>query len=366
MANLTLKAVAIFLLCSYSSVRFLVPLISQELLSRCLGSVIFVVASYLIAARVTSGGKIASTRGKSVLITGCDTGMGNALARRLDGLGFRVFAGCLSEHGEGAAGLRQGCSEKLTVIQLDVTSDKEVKEAVSLVEATLAKSGDVLWGVVNNAGVAVFGVVEWISMDAFQKVMDINVWGMVRVTKAFLPLIRKSKGRIVNMSSVLGRFSSPYCAAYCMTKYAVQSFTDVLRIEMFQWGVKAVIVEPGTFSAGSSAMLKEDTLTSGMDSVWNSTPMEVRQAYGEDHFQSVKTALIMPILKTTHSSIVPVIKAYTSALTDENPNDRYFPSNVLCKCIAWANYYLPAAVMDCGLNLYLYLLLAKLQGLKVN
>ncbi|XP_022110912.1 D-beta-hydroxybutyrate dehydrogenase, mitochondrial-like [Acanthaster planci] len=394
--KLALQAVAIFLFCSYTSVRFLVPLMGQEFLSRCLGTVLCGVSSVCIASYATRGGKIANFRDKAVLITGCDTGMGNALARRLDGMGFRVFAGCLeAEYGEGAAGLRAECSERLKVIQMDVTSDKEVVEAVTAVEETLAKTGDavcfftwegscdilnrkiintslcfiyntVLWGVVNNAGVLTFGMVEWICLDAFKKVMEVNTWGMVRVTKAFLPLIRKSKGRIVNMSSVLGRFSSPYCTPYCMTKYAVQAFTDALRVELFPWGVKAVIVEPGTFSAGTSVMLREGILNSGMERVWRSAPEEVRQAYGEDHFQSVKKALIMPILKTTHGSIVPVIDAYTSALTDEIPKDRYFPSNAMCKCIAWAHYYLPASIMDAVANLYLAFFCAKLQGLETS
>ncbi|MPC60890.1 D-beta-hydroxybutyrate dehydrogenase, mitochondrial [Portunus trituberculatus] len=168
------------------------------------------------------------TAGKAVLITGCDSGFGFALAKHLDSLGFRVVAGCLAQDGEGAKQLRASASPRLHTIQLDITSVDEVRHAVQEVEA-LIPEGEVLWGLVNNAGLSTFGEVEWVQEHTFRKILEVNLMGMVTVTKAFLPLIRKAKGRVVNVSSMYGRMGNVRRSPYVLSKYAVEGFTDCLR-----------------------------------------------------------------------------------------------------------------------------------------
>ncbi|KAG0722639.1 D-beta-hydroxybutyrate dehydrogenase, mitochondrial [Chionoecetes opilio] len=141
--------------------------------------------------------------------------------------GFRVMAGCLALDGEGANQLRASASPRLHTIQLDVTSTDEVGRAVQEVE-DLILEGEVLWAVVNNAGLSTFGEVEWVQEHTFRKILDVNVMGMVAVTKAFLPFIRQAKGRVVNMASMYGRMGNVMRGPYVLSKYAVEGFTDCL------------------------------------------------------------------------------------------------------------------------------------------
>ena len=141
MAALTIANVAVFILCLCISLALIVPRIGQEFLSKCVGCISSVAISSLIAGRVLRG-SIPSIQGKAVLVTCCDTGIGNALARHLDRLGFRVFAGCLFAKRPEALRLKEECSERLEVIQLDVTSDQQVSEAVASLESVLAATGD--------------------------------------------------------------------------------------------------------------------------------------------------------------------------------------------------------------------------------
>ncbi|NXX06134.1 BDH protein, partial [Larus smithsonianus] len=133
---------------------------------------------------------------KAVLITGCDKGFGHALAKLLHSKGFTVFAGCLQadKNGDGARELKNMKSDRMQVLQMDVCSDQEVAQAVDFVKRTLKVPEEGLWGLVNNAGISTFGEVEFASLDNYKDVAEINLWGTVRVTKAFLPLIRRAKG----------------------------------------------------------------------------------------------------------------------------------------------------------------------------
>ncbi|XP_049854286.1 estradiol 17-beta-dehydrogenase 2-like [Schistocerca gregaria] len=141
---------------------------------------------------------------RAVLITGCDSGFGHELARRLDALGVPVFAGCLFPEGSGACRLAADCSSRLRVLPLDVTSDQQVADAVASVQAALsAASGTELWAVVNNAGTSDVGEVDVTPLEKFQQVLDVNTIGAIRVSKAFLPLLKKSKGRLINITSPL-------------------------------------------------------------------------------------------------------------------------------------------------------------------
>ena len=140
MAELTAKNVAVFLVCAYVFIKYIVPRLGQEFLSRCFGNIISVILSYVIAINLNEG-KV-QVSGKAVLVTGCDTGIGNALARHLDKCGFRVFAGCLFEKGEGAHKLRDECTGKLQVVQMDVTNDQQVTEVAQFVQSAVTVSGD--------------------------------------------------------------------------------------------------------------------------------------------------------------------------------------------------------------------------------
>src|SRR6266568_4897165 len=161
----------------------------------------------------------------SVVVTGASTGIGEACALRLDRRGFRVFAGVRREVDGGA--LKQKASSRLTPILLDVTDASSIKSAAAAVVAALGEEG--LSGLVNNAGIAIAGPLEFLPIDELRRQFEVNVIGQIAVTQAFLPLLRKGHGRIVNMGSIAGKSALPFTGPYCASKFALEALTDSLR-----------------------------------------------------------------------------------------------------------------------------------------
>lgn len=184
-----------------------------------------------------------SGEGKAVVITGCDTGFGHRLAKRLSRQGFLVFAGCLSCDSEGAVELKNLSNVK--VLELDVTKQEHVDDALDAVKRDLG--GRELWAVVANAGIGISGLLEWLTMDAILRIFDVNVFGALRVIKKFLPLLKTSRGRVIAVASPLGRFTIPMIIPYCMSKHALVSMMDGLRRECHDSGVDFVTVEPSAY-----------------------------------------------------------------------------------------------------------------------
>ncbi|XP_059211560.1 11-beta-hydroxysteroid dehydrogenase type 2 isoform X2 [Centropristis striata] len=188
-------------------------------------------------------------RGKAVLITGCDSGFGNATAKRLDALGFEVFATVLDPSGDGARDLLRTCSPRLTVLQVDITQQQQVQQALLDTQAKLGPKG--LWALVNNAGVCVnFGDSELSLMENFRGCMEVNFFGTLSVTRSFLPLLRQTRGRIITISSPAGDQPFPCLAAYGASKAALNLLTNTLRHELEPWGVKVSTVLPSSFRTG--------------------------------------------------------------------------------------------------------------------
>lgn len=184
-------------------------------------------------------------RGKGVLITGCDSGIGYSTAKLLteDYPELLIFAACLT--GAGCDNLDNwaalGGNANLTVLQLDVTQDASVTSAVECVTDVLGSSGKLL-AVVNNAGVYDGFYVELTPVESFGRVMDVAYLGVVRVSKAFLPLLTRGDGggRLVNVTSTAALFSAPANAAYSAAKHAVKAFSDALRAEVRCQGVEVM------------------------------------------------------------------------------------------------------------------------------
>lgn len=173
-----------------------------------------------------------------VVVTGASTGIGGDASRELAANGFRVF-GTVRREEDGRALEQAG----VTPLRLDVTDEASVEAARDRVRLLLG--GTPLVGLVNNAGISCPGPVELLDLDEFRKVFEVNVLGVVAVTKAFLPLLKESKGRIVNMSSVSGRVATPFIAPYVASKFALEAISDCLRRELHPFGVDVVVIEPG-------------------------------------------------------------------------------------------------------------------------
>lgn len=285
-----------------------------------------------------------SPTGKAVVITGCDTGFGNALAIRLHQLGFRVFALCLRSEGAGIQKLRDEHSKRLHVIQADVTKQDQLDRALQEVKSLLPV-GEVLWGLVNNAGVCTIGPVEWISKEHFRKDPEVNLFGVIAATKTFLPLVRRARGRIVNVASVAGRFCAPLLAAYNASKYAVEGFNDALRLEMRPWGVKVCLIEPGNFGSGTELFAREEALKEEVDKMWLSLDEEIKSDYGEAGRKRVET-FMRNIRNKGASDISPVITAFTEALTQQHPQTRYDPMDPLMYFTLFLATHFPDWVYD--------------------
>jgi NAD(P)-dependent dehydrogenase (short-subunit alcohol dehydrogenase family) len=163
------------------------------------------------------------------LVTGASTGIGRACAERLRDLGFHVLAG-VRDPADAPGGTE--------ALRLDVTSDADVAAAAERVGAELHL-------LVNNAGVAVSGPVELVPVEEWRRQLEVNLVGQVAVTRALLPALLRTRGHIVNMSSIGGRVTNPLFGPYSASKFALEAMSDALRREVSQHGVRVVVVEPG-------------------------------------------------------------------------------------------------------------------------
>jgi len=186
------------------------------------------------------------TKPQIVLVTGATSGIGRATALDLARAGHRVFA-----TGRRAAALasleKEAAGLKLEGLVMDVTSKESIASVKKEIDARTDGYG--VDAVVNNAGYGVGGPLEEVSDEALRAQYDTNVFGLMAVTRTFLPAMRERRhGRIINVSSVGGRVTLPLLGAYNSTKYAVESLSDALRIELRPFGVKVVIIEPGSIA----------------------------------------------------------------------------------------------------------------------
>lgn len=252
------------------------------------------------------------------------------LAKRLDSLGMNVFAGCLTS--KGLNDLDKATSGRLVAIPLDVTSEDSILKAYSEVKKKLP-NGKGLWGVVNNAGVTGNGSpVEWQTVDNYRKCNDVNLYGMIHVTNVFLPLVRKAKGRIVNITSIMGRVAL-VSGPYVVSKYGAEGFCDCLRYQLYNCGVSVHIIEPGFFNTG---IVNMESIEKSMRTSYDAMDNERKDFYGDQYIPQVMEDAKKGIGAIMSSDMYKVVDAYTHALTAVYPRARYvigFDANVLFRLI---------------------------------
>lgn len=190
----------------------------------------------------------------AVLVTGASKGIGAACTLRLAAEGFRVYAGVRSE-ADGAA-LRSRAGDGVSPVFLDVTDAGQIDAAAARIGNETGGRG--LHALVNNAGIAVAGPLEFLPVDELRRQLEVNVIGQLAVTQACLPLLRRARsaaagndrraGRIVFMSSVAGRSSLPFTGAYAASKFAIEAAADALRVELRPFGLAVILVEPGVIT----------------------------------------------------------------------------------------------------------------------
>lgn len=178
---------------------------------------------------------------KHVVVTGSSSGIGAACALRLDRLGYVVFAG-VRKPADGER-LKERSSERLTPVLIDVTESESVARAARSVTELVGETG--VFGLINNAGIAVVGPLEGVGVEGVRRQLEVNVLGQLAVVNAFLPLLRRGSGRIINMGSISGRVVVPIFGAYAASKFALEAMSDALRLELHQSGIFVTIIEPG-------------------------------------------------------------------------------------------------------------------------
>jgi NAD(P)-dependent dehydrogenase (short-subunit alcohol dehydrogenase family) len=243
--------------------------------------------------------------GGTVVITGASTGIGEATALHLRDLGFDVRAGVRKD--EDAERLR---GIGVSPVKLDVTD-------ASSIAAARAEVGDgPLAGLVNNAGVAVAGPLEFIPIDRLREQLEINLIGQVAVTQAFLPALRAGRGRIVNVSSIGGRIALPLMGPYAASKFGLEGVSDSLRRELRGQGVEVVLVQPGGVK---TPIWKKGTAVA--DEMAAAMPAEAETLYGR---------LIAALRKQTavieeKTGLPPrdVAEVIGTAMTADKPKTRY-------------------------------------------
>ena len=252
----------------------------------------------------------AAGEGRHVLVTGASTGIGRATALHLDSIGFRVHAGVRKE--ADGRDLEQAASGPLAHVILDITAPDQIGAAAETIGAA---APDGVWGLVNNAGIAVAGPLEYLPMEDFRWQIEVNLTGHVAVIQALMPHLRKAKGRIVNVTSIGGLIAFPFMGAYHAAKFGLEAVSHSLRRELRPWGMHVCSIEPG--SIATNIWERGDEIAAG---VREKLPEVAEQHYGKtlDDYQRL-------LERTAERGIEPVrvAKVIEHALTSSRPRTRY-------------------------------------------
>ncbi|XP_063285769.1 retinol dehydrogenase 7-like [Pelobates fuscus] len=303
------------------------------------------IAFIIICWAIRDSLKVKDVCEKHIFITGCDTGFGNLLAQRLYRKGFIVIAACLTE--KGSQELKACTSSSLRTVILNVTNPRSIDNAVAYVATETGNKG--LFGLVNNAGRAIpIGPTDWMDIEDFHRVLDVNLIGLIEVTLKFLPLIKKARGRIVNVASVMGRLAFGG-GGYCLSKCGVESFSDSLRRDMQYFGVKVSIIEPGFFKTGVTSL---EIIEKDLNRLWNRLTPEVKRLYGEKYFEKYVKVQRLSMNTFCDADISKVTNCMEHALTARYPRTRY-GAGWDAKFFWLPLSYAPAIVADVMLKLIL-------------
>ncbi len=253
-------------------------------------------------------------RSKSVVITGASSGLGKAAAIHLTELGYRVFAGVRTESSAAELSGVPSSRGELIPVLLDVTDAPSIARAGKLVEHRCSDTG--LWAVVNNAGISISSPLECVPIDVLRTQLETNVVGTVAVSQQFLPLLRASRGRIVNISSGIANVAPPYLGAYAAAQFAKEGLSDALRRELRPLGVSVSVIQPGVVFTPIWGKMRRSA-----DEILAAAPAEVVKTYRERFIESLNmSAGLAQASKTTTSDYAHAVAA---ALAAKHPKTRY-------------------------------------------
>jgi len=246
-----------------------------------------------------------------ILVTGASRGLGRDITLHLARNGFQALAGVRSAaDGDRLAAEAPG---QIHPVLLDVTDAGSIRSAVSEAERLTGEAG--LAGLVNNAGLASFRPLEQQRIEDFEAIFRVNVIGVQALTQALLPMLRRSRGRIVNISSGNGKLSMPFSGAYCASKFALEAMSDALRMELRPWGMHVVVVEPGTMATDIRVRAVEDWTAEHA-----ALPADEQRLYARE---LAAFAGAIGGMEAAAGPVADVSAAVLQALTDPEPRTRY-------------------------------------------
>lgn len=210
-----------------------------------------------------------------IVVTGCDSGFGLATAQKLHGMGFIVVAACYTE-----AGVNNLAGKVSIAVKCDVTKSVDIaglhKATLKVMQTKDAK----LWALINNAGIAPSGFLDWMPLSYFRKVMDVNFFAIVEMIQTFLPQLKQVKNsRVINVSSMAGLTGFLNGGAYCASKHAVEGMTKCVRQELLTWNIHMASINP--------AFMKTPLIASSTDEtkrIFEEAPAEKKAQYNQDNF----------------------------------------------------------------------------------
>jgi len=279
-------------------------------------------------------------KNRAVLVTGCDSGIGLLTAVTLNRIGFYVFAGCLSQDSvnEASRVFKEASSpSRFKALLLDITKEDQIRDCVDNMKSTLANglAGLKLHGLVNCAGLMDLGETGFTSspvVDDFNRSIEVNLLGTIRVTRAVLPLIRESRGRIVNISSIMSRLVTPGATPYSVSKAALSKFTECLQVELAPFGVKVIGIEPWIVK---TQMVTGKQLIQSLHKSWDLNDENSKRIHSKGNFYQV-----LDFVETFTSlpyDIQPdqVVRKIIDALTVAEPDPVYRLINPLIGLYIW-------------------------------
>jgi NAD(P)-dependent dehydrogenase (short-subunit alcohol dehydrogenase family) len=228
---------------------------------------------------------------ENIVITGVSTGIGYNLAKAFIDGGFKVF-GSVRKREDGER-LKKDFGAPFHPLLFDVTDHEAVQASVDEVKSVIGERG--LGGLINNSGIAVGGPVMHTSLDDYQRQFDVNLFGVIAVTKAYLPLLGAMKdytrkpGKIINISSVSGKIAFPFLSPYCASKFALEAFSESLRREMLLYGIDVILIGPGPIktpiwkkSTGASKEVLESDFGPSLEKFYQQMEKSIKDAMEPD------------------------------------------------------------------------------------
>lgn len=285
-----------------------------------------------------------SASGKAILVTGCEKPLAWYLCKKLDDIGFTVFAGFknLADSSD-AELLKDECSARVRVIQMDTSSESEMQEAAKFIDLNLPDGAIGLWALVLCDFWTVIGELEWIPQAVLKKAVDVNVIETVRLTQIMLPLIRRGKGRIIFLSSALSKIYNPVRGIQSAVQNAIESLALCLRAELRRHHVHVCVVAAGEFASGT-AWLDDDELLEQAKTMWKNMTDSTRELYDEKYFEFTVRQLERYTKVTV--DLTPAIHTLIDAIHRAFPLPRYTPITHEEKIKTLIAEYLPWAIYD--------------------